>query len=257
MIIKKRTWAAVALVFAGVIGVIGLAANTASADPYVINFDLLGAQLSYTVAPNTLTATTNSQSTLLLTLDDPMGNSIDYAGMVASSKPFNFSMTLNLTRLGPGNWSATGNLKWSDINTGSNAVETAFASTNIFIYNGSRYTLNIDGLLSPLSGNTILVNRGSPWTFVGDAAKTPPEYPDADGTPGQITLPDNPLSFSNGDLFVIRTNVMTSSLDSLFGTTWTEPKVGQISGTIVPAPAAVVLGLMGLSLVGFWMRRYA
>jgi hypothetical protein len=256
MIIKKRTWAAVALVFAGVIGVIGLAANTASADPYVINFDLQQAQLSYTFNPNTLTATTISTSTLSLTLDDPMGNMIDRARMVGSSMPFNFAMTLNLTRLGPENWSATGSLTWSDINTGSNAVGAAFKSTNIVIKNGAKSTLNIDGLLSPLSGNTILVNRGNPWTFLGDATQTTADY-NADGTLGQITLPDNPQAYNIGDLFVIKTNVGTSSLDDLFGSTWTQAKEGEVKGAIVPAPAAVALGLMGLCMVGVWMRRYA
>ncbi|MCX5674712.1 MAG: hypothetical protein NTX87_06865, partial [Planctomycetota bacterium] len=181
--------------------------------------------------------------------------------------PFNFTLTLDMTQNGPEMWSATGSLLVSDQTTATNAIEAHFRSTNILIKNGSGYTLNIDGILSPLSGESILVNRGDPWRFAGDGNvyhvtfpadfyfRPTPASPDADGTPGQITVAQS-RSYGNGDLFVIKVNVPVGTLDDLFASDRSMTG-GEVKGSIVPAPAAVLLGLVGLAAVGWYRRRLA
>jgi hypothetical protein len=264
--IWKTLWVGLVCLSVGAVAVMVLAPSTAWADPYVINFDLQEAQLTYSasvdpltgVKTGTLIATETAYSPFAVWLNKS-GATIDRAKVTESDNnmPFDFNLTLSLQQLGTEQWLATGSLKFTDTSGSGNAVEAKFVSTDIIIYSGASYTLNIIGGLSPLSGPSILTGyHGDPWTFMGDPLKTNPAQ-DADGVLGQITLPDNRLAYTGGDLFVIKTDVSYALKDLVFGSTWTGEQTGEVKGTVVPAPAAVVLGLFGLGVVGWYMRRFA
>lgn len=57
-----------------------------------------------------------------------------------------------------------------------------------------------------------------------------------------------------------KVNVGTSSLDALFSADHKNGNAltgGEVKGSVVPAPAAVLLGLVGLAAGGWYMRRLA
>jgi hypothetical protein len=261
--IWKTLWVGLVCLSVGVVAAMVLAPSTAWADPYVINFDLQEAQLTYTAGSTpgtgTLIARETAYSPFALWLNQSKAT-IDRANVTeayGNKMSFDFNLTLNLQQLGTEQWLATGTLTFTDTSGMGNAVEANFVSTDIIIYSGATYTLNIIGGLSPLNGTSILTgNDGDPWTFTGDLSLTNPD-PNADGVVGQITLPDNRLAYGGGDLFVIKTDVTANLKDVLFGSTWTGVQTGEVKGTVVPAPAAVLLGLFGLGVVGWYMRRFA
>jgi hypothetical protein len=147
-------------------------------------------------------------------------------------------------------------LTFTDTNTASNAVKADFTSSSIAIMYGAAGYLEIRGYLGTSSGqdSILLSTRGDPWKFMGEASSTP-NSPDADGVDGQITRAQRAAQ-DNGTLICMKFAIGQDSLDTLFGVDRSLGG-GEVKGSIVPAPAAVVLGLMGLGLVGVWMRRYA
>lgn len=251
-----RTFVATTL---ALLALLPLAAMPAKADLYV-SFDMDSAKLNYVAATTTLTVTDSLYSMFNVRLEESVlgGTNILDTARITNNGQHDFSLlfTMNLVDLaGPNNWSATGNLSFTDKNGLPYAAIGNFTSTSIKIVSGGAGKLEIEGYLLGVGGNPInpiLVNRGDPWVFVGASQS---DDNDADGVLGQITVP-NSQSYDTGWVTTLKFGVNTLWLDELFASDKLLPG-GEIKGTVIPAPAAVVLGLFGLGAVGWYMRRFA
>jgi hypothetical protein len=214
----------------------------------IITYDMSNASLDYTVSTQRLLVQDTSVSLLSLELDAPGGIARDDALIFNMVANFDLAVDLTMTQLGPNIWSGTGALTFTDLATGSNAVEAAITTTSIVATGNS---LEIRGALSPLAGTSILVNRGDPWTFAGSFGSG---GANADGVPGQITV-SNPGSYDGGDILTLKFGY-DGTVDQFF----LNPQDltgGEVKGAIVPVPAAVLLGFLGLGAAGLKLRRFA
>jgi len=221
----------------------------------VVPYDMTEAVFNFTKSSKQLLVTESTGSNLLVTLEDELviGPAKDSAKIVGGD---NFDLVVDLTmkaEFGANNWSAAGTLKFTDTDTASYAVEADFHSTLVEIDNEGY--LRIEGTLSDTTSNTsILVNRGDPWEYVGNAEGA--IAGDADGKPNQITV-YNPGSYDGGTLLTIKFAAAGYDLDTLFSDDREDWYPGEVKGQIVPVPAAVLLGFLGLSAAGLKLRKFA
>ncbi|MCD6304140.1 MAG: hypothetical protein J7M21_04175 [Planctomycetes bacterium] len=228
-----------------------LVPTMAKADMW-IDYDLSRARLQYDYDSNQLLVTERSDSRLYMDLVRD-GTIIDEA-IIDGGTNMDFALDLTVLQASPGVWKATGTLKFTDVNKSANLIEASVRSTNISLVPGAGNMFTLSADLGPISpAQTILVNGGTPWQFQGGTASS--FDPGQDGTNKQISI-DDPHNWGNGNVFVIKFQVGTSTLEDFFGDDQDQAP-GEVKGTIVPAPAAVALGLIGLSIVGWRMRRYA
>ncbi len=247
--------------FVSVLAVLLLASAPAAADLYVA-FSLDNAALDYTAAGNTMNIGSTSGSTLTLQKKDDAEAPWTYkdSATVAASD-IGFLLDLTFTDLaGTNNWSAAGTLTMTD--EAGNVTQASFTSTKIEISAiGWTHHLDIEGLLSPASGNSsiLLDQGGNAWAFegTGDLGGN-----NDDGVSNQITMID-PAAYDSGTLWTFDFGVAEMGEDTFFGSNRASGDVatgwGNLSGSMValPVPAAVVLGMIGLGLVGWRMRKYA
>ena len=232
-----------------------LAAAPAMAD-LVLKYDLSAAQLTYTSDTKQLSVTETIYSDLEVRQSDNTTLAVLDNAKISGYNNFDFLLDLTLVdQAGIDNWSATGSLKFTDTSTANNAVEAAVQSYNIErAGSGGVSYLVMQGYLVNLGSNSsILVNRDDPWVFVGDQETGEPG--DADGTANQVTM-YNPLSYDDGEVLVVRFGMGNITLDDLFSEDRTLTG-GYVGGEIVPVPAAVLLGVIGLGVVGWKLRKYA
>ena len=157
-----------------------------------------------------------------------------------------------------GIWHADG--VWTMKDKNGLAASATFTSTNVETIPdfGVNPAFIVQGLLTPNVGESILVG-GDPWTYEGDINKG--VIGDGlDGTTATITRNDSgPYgsgtmvtthfllgAYVDTDTFLTTNHTGTGALDG-----------GWASGTIIPVPAAVVLGFIGLGMVGVRMRKHA
>lgn len=217
----------------------------------IVTYDCSNAALNYNSALKTMAVTQTGGSVFDVRTEDTVSGTVqDTARLIGNS--FNLALDLQMVQLGVNNWDGAGTIKFTDTSTATNAVEATADISSIQVLAGN---LIITGNLGVLNPNTnILVNRGNPWVFVGNQAI--PTEPDADGVVGQITV-DNIASYINGTLITLKFGVPgNGTLDSLFSVD-RSMNGGEVKGSVVPAPAAVLLGAMGLGLVGWVKRRFA
>lgn len=229
--------------------ILGLSAIPAMAD--MVTYDMGQATLDYFRPTNRLLVRESALSTLYLELDDPYGVALDNVAVVGG---INFGLALDLTMIdlpGDNNWSALGTLRFTDTDMSSAAVEAVVVSTSI---TADGTSLRIEGGLEDLNPPSILVNRGDPWVFTGNADGG---GADADDTYGQITVP-NPGSYDGGTILTLKFGY-AGTLDELFGAIGPDPSMtgGEVKGVVVPVPAAVLLGVLGMGVAGLKLRKYA
>lgn len=229
--------------------VVSVMAASAAADVYV-EYKAMNTTLDITagISP-TLTITENPFSDLMVW--HGYDGAILDAVRISGGGAFDVAFSVQLTDLpGEDNWSASGTLALTDAELDGNVVEANFQSERIWITDGA---LRIDGKLQAVGGadDSILKPDGEPWVFVG---QQPYSAADADGMPDRVTIFDQAV-FARGGLFSTQFGVPTGSLDELFGLARTL-EGGEIHGTVVPLPGAIVLGGIGLVLVGFFSRKY-
>jgi hypothetical protein len=168
-----------------------------------------------------------------------------------------FLLTLKLSKISVGNWAAEGTLKVADA-TAATKVVARFQSRYVSYGPGGTYAFDIGGYLCPDEDNhdAILVGTGEDWVFKGSGPIWPP---DEDGQPDTITIPHARDGWDGGTLTTVRAGSLNPETIELFLTpaNATTYPGAQVQGTIVPAPAAFGLGLVGLALAGYWMRRFA
>ena len=230
-----------------------LSAAPAMAD-LVLQYDMNKALLDFTVGDKKLVVTESASSVMdVAKTDNGTFSTLDTARVIGGAN-FDLLLDLTLTQLGANNWSASGSLQFSDTDTSDYAVEATVQSYLIQISGGS---LEIKGYLGDLGTNkSILVNRGDPWEFVGNSA--PPFLPStpagSDGTADQVTM-FNPESYDGGQAWTIKFGV-SGTLDNFFSED-RDLSDGEVKGQVVPVPAAVLLGILGLGVVGLKLRKYA
>lgn len=240
-----RSW----LLLAAVSGALCLTPAPAAAD-MLVTFDLNSAKLNFDQSENELTITENIGSDILVRQEDGI-NVLDSAKIVAGN--FEFLFTLDMANTGIDQWSATGNLAFTDTdnNINSPAVTGNFASSSIVIYPFGGGVLQIEGTLHNDSPS-ILQNGGNPWVFVGEETIPGEHAGDGpDNTAGQITIA-SPGAYDDGVVFVLKFGVNTTSLDTLFGADF-EKFGGEVKGHITPEPAT--LGLLALGGAALLLRR--
>lgn len=247
-----------ALVLGCLVAVLGFAATPARADLYLY-FKLDQARMQYTANPDgkggTATVTPLDSQTASAYLDVKLMDGITVldSARIVEQKDLRFLLDLKMEQLGENNWSATGNLTMGDT-LSANKIVGQFNSTEIFtseVSQGYVYNLNMKGVLSGTSlGDPLLVSDTDPWVFTGESGVL-----GLDGGAETVSIWGHE-NWKNGLLMMFQFDIPVSSPDALFSAN-RDLQGGLVQGQIVPAPAAVVLGLFGLSAVGWYMRRFA
>ena len=168
---------------------------------------------------------------------------------IDSLAPSQFDFDLTFSGAGE-NWTALGSLTLQDIN-GDRVGADIFANDISITPAGVGYELQIKGTLSTLSGEPSILLTSGAWTYEGSAGE------------GSIGLLSGAENWDSGAVVVAHYLLPTgvTSLSLLFdyidtnGTTLLE--AGNVELTIVPVPAAVILGILGLGVAGIKLRKYA
>lgn len=249
-----------------------------------VHIDYASLDVSYNAITGVLSVVDNPGSSAFAKILDGGGTAVDSADIynAAITPPPTFDVDLSATVVNPAgfdNISLTGGtLLGTDTLTllaspsiAADAVNTAFgADADGITYAGG--VLTIHGKLSTILGNaSILLNPAAPlaWTYKGEDDTL--TGPGSDTVADQITV-TNPSrdEYDAGTLYVLQislydygdgTTITAANADDLFADAAFHEGFSATGGDmkidVIPAPAAVLLGLMGLGLVGWRMRKYA
>jgi hypothetical protein len=219
----------------------------------VVTYDLADAVLNFTQSTNTLKVTQTDDSDLRMKLIDDVSYATLDSALAGGGANFDFELVLKMVdEAGINNWSASGDLLFTDTDGGAGGVNAHVESDSITIADDY---LTIAGHLSNIGANPSILmttNPGDPWKFHGNGSNP---TPGADGVAQQITV-SNPLSYDGGTLVTLRFGV-SGALDTFFSTDRFDLTGGEVKGSIVPVPAAVLLGLLGLGAAALKLRKHA
>jgi len=219
---------------------LGLIVGSASAD--VVKFSIGDTGLTYSSAGKTAVIVDSATGTLsgTYTSAGPTQN--------VNSNPgaYDFNGALTFTHLGVNNWSATGSFTLAD--SVGTRVEADFLSSSITLANtplppfGTMSTMTISGTLSIKAPNSSILVGPDPWTFAG--------------TSGGLTVTDW-QRYDNGALVTAEFYFPGAvDLDTLLSVNRASSG-GETEFSVVPVPAAILLGMLGLSAAGVGLRRFA
>lgn len=230
--------------------VICFAALCLSAAPAMADFVDLTAE--YTLMTVTDTDTSSEGITTASTIIRPISPFVskmdmyikdDGGNVLQSLEDEPYDLTAMLVFTGSGNdYSATGSLEVYD--DGYTRIAAYFESTTLIfdsVYNpwAGKWigTLTMNGFLTPQEPPSILL--GSPWEY-----KT-------------ISLAD-PSSFTLGNMMVFEYTVQFETFQEFLAVSGADGS-GYLHAEIhsTPIPAAVLLGVIGLGVVGLKLRKYA
>ena len=196
-----------------------------------------------------------SGSSMDAILRDDMSAEIDRA-TIRSFTDFDVMLSGNVDRVAANAYSLTGTLTATD-DTGMTKVLADFASvevsndsigfTNLFVIAGTLGTSG--GGIGP-----ILVPASESWSFYGHSGDTVDGL-DV-GNDDTIIVAHNAMSYGGGDLVNFTLGNDISGLDTLFADGRTLGG-GDMKVTVVPAPAGVILGVIGLGVAGCLRRRFS
>jgi len=189
----------------------------------------------------------NFSHSLQISIQDDNGNVTDGpADMTDIDTYLDFTLSFS----GSGDiYSASGSFAIADINGGNGAIDAAFNSTNIHI---ATNTLFIEGSLSRQTANSSILLGGDPWWTY-------------QGLTDSATLASDPENYDGGTLVTLNfalpqiRNVSDPTLQDLFGYLKIGDSIGNgsLHAEIVPVPAAVLLGFLGLGAAGLKLRKFA
>ena len=210
---------------------------------------------------NTDAEKTTAKLSLYDTVADTTPDRATLTTAITNSDTFILDLTVQMVS---GIWQATGT--WTMNDTNGEAIKASFFSADIKTVEDWQAdpAFVMTGTLTPFESNEaiLLGTSGSDWEFVGNADGGE----NSDGKDDTITI-GNWGSYNGGTMvtthFLLGAYQDTDSFlqrDHLGNTGPTAGMAldgGWASGTIVPVPAAVVLGFIGLGMVGWRMRKYA
>jgi hypothetical protein len=157
----------------------------------------------------------------------------------------NFDMNIDFTSLGGGAYYGIGDFFIKD-DSGVIKAEGTFDTRDAGdVELNAQGKLEISGRVGASVGNsTVLVPNSNPWTFEGDII--------------DISLASGVEKHTHGFAYVVQFDLGDhgiSTLDELFSSTGLVLTAGDVDITVVPVPAAVVLGALGLGAAGLKLRK--
>lgn len=228
--------------------VISFAALCLSVAPAMADFvELTASQTKMTVTATNTTIIEplypGGSSTMDMFIKDDGGNVLQ--SLIA--EPYNLTAMLDFTGSG-NNYSATGSLKVYDNTSDVDPKISAEFETTILTFDslppnpftGPSGILTMTGYLTPTPPDTSIL-LGDPWEFVGATT---------------ITL-GNSADFDQGTMVVFEYIVQFGTLQDYLAEIDAQGSgmlIAQVHST--PIPAAVLLGVIGLGIVGLKLRKY-
>jgi hypothetical protein len=233
----------------GLVGGVMLLATPAEAAEWVA-FSLSHARLDYTVSGNNLKVREHQATDIppnpTFKVEYVVDGDIQAIAYSQDPANYDFLLDVNLVQAGANNWTASGTFTFTDQYL-TTAASATFTSTAIAFTpkGGATGELEVAGNLEPSSGSSILstASLGDPWQYDG-------EFGDDLSVPGAS-------GYDRGWLVTLKFGIVANDLDDFLSEDQLDLQQGYAYGEIFPAPAAVVLGFIGLSLVGWRMRRMA
>lgn len=157
-----------------------------------------------------------------------------------------------------GVWTAVGDLSLKD-NTGAVVIKGDVSASSVKYIGIGDDSIEIRGYLSTPSGDPSILQTTGSWTFAGD------DGPDADSAWDTIGLSSGAENYDSGTLVVAHflLPLDVTSLSQLFTFVTDNDPTTLVAGNVdisitpVPVPAAVLLGVIGLGVVGLKLRKYA
>ena len=253
---------------AAIMAAIGLCAAPAVAGQQ-ITFNLNNAYLQ--VTPGTdpdasnVTAYDDVGSGLQMFLEIPALTPKIRDSATLSYDEFAFSLSLDFARVA-GEWTVTGDLSFTDIHGSSKVVGKFAADYLLYIEDPDPHAIHAIQVVGKIwtdsaKHDSMLVGTSDEWTFDGSGVLS--GSLDMDGSMSEtpprpaITVEHDRDQWDTGVLTTMKFGgIEATTLDAFLATAGLYDG-GHVQGTIIPAPAAFGLGLMGLTLVGYWMRRFA
>ena len=244
-----------------------------------VPFRLDQIKMNYTIADGKMIVVPDTNAGFYVrTLDTLGGPGAPELGLEKISKygvdEFDFLLDLTLVSKGVNLWAASGVMMASskvDENgdpAASHIVMLADFNATKFVFNDAEINaapmglvekeFRVVGALSPYTGSdfvpsgapSVLIG-GDPWEFSGYNAIT---------DDFETLSVSNRDAYSSGQLTTIHFSINVAegvdTMDELLAVDRSSPQ-GDAFGMLIPAPTAVILGLLGLSVVGIRMRRHA
>lgn len=247
-----------------VICLLGMSLSGPAMAGMYLEIDVDGTTMTYNAASKTAGIVDSPGAQLVATLKQ--GIQVGDTLSIYNSNPgvFDIVSSFQVAQVGVEDWKATGTVQiWDISNTlvvdavfTSGIVPSSGQSDDVYTVDTGNgiYKLHVDGYLSPVAGNEAILTGNDPWVMKGEASSADNPLYGGDGIANQITIPTWE-SWDSGDVLSFHYQVDSLSLDTLFASNFTSGIDGDVDITLVPVPAAVWLGMLGLGVAGARLRK--
>ncbi|MCC7292715.1 MAG: hypothetical protein IT449_11710 [Phycisphaerales bacterium] len=175
---------------------------------------------------------------------------------IGDSGQFSVSFVGDVFKNGANDYSIVGSLSIGDVNSPPDVIVGNFGSDSLAIGGGF---FSFGGDLS--NPNGILQPSGNSWVFTGLAGDTSDiingQFGGLDGGDGTITLAEGRGGYRTGNVLDFQFVGKFADLDAFFDAARQGSSGADMKITVVPVPAAWLLGSLGLAAAGVIRRRMA